>query len=205
MHQFNIDTFRTALGGGVRPNQYLVLFTGAGLNFSNPDPGIEGAAQALQNLSNTPYLVTAASLPGQSINPAVVFYRGREVKLAGDRVFSPWVTTILNDDNMTIRTALEGWMSTMERLATKAGKTRLSEYGGTLTVSQLDRNGKIIKNYIMEGAWPSDISEIGVSFDANDQISTFSCTWQYQNFRIINTTAEGLATQVATTGGSPLA
>jgi hypothetical protein len=35
-------------------------------------------------------------------------------------------------------------------------------------------------------AWPTDVSDITLSFDLNDTISTFSCTWNYQHFIMIS-------------------
>ena len=163
---FSVERFRNTLAdGGARPNQFQVRL-----------------GRGLDQLS--PFLVTAASLPGQTIGTASVFYRGREVKLAGDRIFSPWTTTILNDSNLELRTRLEAWMNDIENLQTKGGVLNPSGYFADLIVEQLDKNGYVRKSYVLTRAWPTDISEVPLSFDANDQISAFSCTWQYQDMSI---------------------
>jgi hypothetical protein len=167
---FSVERFRNSLrDGGARPNQFQVIL----------GRGTEQIA---------PFLVTAASLPGQTIGTASVFYRGREVKLAGDRIFSPWTTTILNDSDLTMRTLIEQWMNEIENLQTKQGVLDPSSYFADLTVSQLDKNSQVRKQYILRRAWPTDISEVPLSFDANDQISAFSCTWQYQDMSISEVT-----------------
>ena len=165
MSAFDVEAFRTQLINGSRPNQFQVFL-----------------GDRVDNRAST-LLVTAASLPGQTIGTASVFYRGREVKLAGDKVFAPWTTTILNDSDLTIRQAIEDWMAEIEDNATKVGAaTDLTEYATDIIVSQLDKNGEVIRTYALIGAWPTDVSEIPLSFDANDQISSFSCTWNYQHF-----------------------
>lgn len=169
---FSVESFKSALrNGGVRPNQFRVA-----IKFP--------ALAALGSIAGqqTQFLVNIAELPGQIINPAVVFYRGREVKFAGDRVYAPWTTTILNDTSFSIRTGIEQWMAGMEGLANKAGATNPVSYQSDIEVEQLDRNGSVLKSYILRNAFPVDLSPVALDFSANDQISTFTCTWQYQSF-----------------------
>jgi hypothetical protein len=174
MSTFNVTSFKSALtNGGARPNQFKVLVT---------YPAIAGAGIAGLR---TEFLINIAELPGQTINPAVVLYRGREVKFAGDRIFAPWTTTILNDSQFSIRRAIENWMNGMEDLQTKNGALNPSTYQTNILVDQLDRNGGILKRYELREAFPIELSPIALDFSANDQISTFTCTWQYQTFETI--------------------
>ena len=175
MAEFNINDFKAKLGlGGSRPNQFKIIIAGP------PNGQVDNSF--LPNVS--PFLVTSASLPGQTIGTASVFYRGREVKLAGDRTYTAWATTIINDRNLKTRAELEKWMNSMDHLTEKNGFTDPRSYTSTLFVQQLDRNGEIIHTYVLNGAWPSDISDVGLGFDLNDTISTFTCTWNYQDFTI---------------------
>jgi hypothetical protein len=189
---FNISTFRAKLGdGGARPNQFQV-------SFSMPNPGIGAAGTASNKLEETStYLVSVAELPGQTIGVAPVYYRGREIKLAGDKTFAPFTCTILNDSSFTLRSALEGWMEMIEGNRTKIGVVFPSLYCGTIEVTQLDRNGLALRKYIINDAWPVDISPIGLDFAANDQLSTFSATFQYLDFSISGITSLAAATQNA--------
>lgn len=182
MTVFNVERFKAALtSGGSRPNQFMVQ-----LSFPTFVPG-----QAIA-VARSSFLITAAELPGQTINPAIAMYRGREVKFAGDRIFNPWTVTILNDAEMSIRNALEQWMNGMEDLVDKRGRLHPSEYQRDLDVFQLDRNGNITKAYKMVNAFPMDISPVALSFDINDQISSFSATFQYQHFVSSNNPLAGI-------------
>jgi len=182
MTTFNVERFKTALtAGGSRPNQFMVQ-----LSF----PAFV-TSQAVA-VARAPFLVHATELPGQSIAPATVMYRGREVPFSGDRIFSPWTVSIYNDHEMSLRTAMEQWTNGMEDLRNKQGKIRPAEYQRDLDVYQLDRNGVITKAYKMVDAFPIDISPVSLGFDQNDQISTFMTTFRYLHFEASNNPLGGL-------------
>ena len=174
MTTFNLEAFKASLtNGGARPNQFQVTLTFPGY------VGLTGIA-----VNRAPLLVSVAELPGQTVNPAIVQYRGREVKFAGDRIFAPWTITVLNDSDMSIRSAIEQWMDGMDDYTEKFGRLRPSEYQADLTVEQLDRNGEVLKTYVLQDAMPVDLSPVALDFGANDQISSFTVTWQYQHFLV---------------------
>ena len=182
MTTFNVERFKSALtNGGARTNQFAVQ-----LSF----PTYVGAQSIA--VARAPFLVNIAELPGQTINPAIVQYRGREVKFAGDRIYAPWTITILNDAEMSIRNGIEQWMGGMEDYATKTGRLQPSEYQRDLNVFQLDRNGNILKSYKLANAFPVDLSPVALDFGANDQISQFTVTFQYQHFTTTSNPAGGI-------------
>ena len=176
MTTFNVERFKSALtNGGARPNQFAVQ-----LSFPTY---VTGATLAV---ARAPFLVSVAELPGQTVNPAIVQYRGREVKFVGDRVYAPWTITVLNDAEMSIRTAMEQWMGGMEDYAGKFGRLQPSEYQRDAQVFQLDRNGNALKSYNIINAFPVDLSPVALDFGANDEISSFTVTFQYQHFTTSN-------------------
>ena len=173
---FNVESFKSALtNGGARPNQFAVQ-----LSFPTYVTG-----QALA-VARAPFLVSVAELPGQTVNPAIVQYRGREVKFVGDRIYAPWTITVLNDADMSIRNAMEQWMGGMEDYENKFGQLQPALYQRDLQVFQLDRNGNALKAYNITSAFPVDLSPVGLDFGANDQISSFTVTFQYQYFITTN-------------------
>ena len=182
MTTFNVERFKSALtNGGARPNQFAVQ-----LSFPTY---VTGATLAV---ARAPFLVSVAELPGQTVNPAIVQYRGREVKFVGDRVYAPWTITVLNDAEMSIRTAMEQWMTGMEDNVAKFGRLQPSEYQRDMQVFQLDRNGNALKSYSIANAFPVDLSPVALDFGANDQISTFTVTFQYQHFTVSNNPGGGI-------------
>ena len=73
-----IDDFKSKLtGGGARPNLFKVT-----VNFPTAIP-TAGDAEL------TSFLCRAAQLPGSTIPPMPVPFRGRVLNMAGDRTFEP--------------------------------------------------------------------------------------------------------------------
>jgi hypothetical protein len=179
---FNVERFKAELSnGGARPNQFAVQLT-----FPNY---VAGRAAAVRK---GPFLISTAELPGQTIGVAPVFYRGRQVKMAGDREFAPFNCTVLNDAGFTIRTALEQWMNGMDDLQNKTGRLVPSQYQTDMFITQLDRNGAILKQYKLKGAFPVEIGPVALDFGSNDQLSTFAVSFQYQTFEFSNNPAQQL-------------
>lgn len=169
---FNLNQFRTQLkNGGVRPNQFQVRLTFPLY-----------VDEYRRNLEASSFLVNVAELPGQTMGIAPVYYRGREIKLPGDKVFAPFTCTILNDSDMTLRKALEQWMNGIENVESKTGLTNPRSYLAPIEVLQLDRNGNTLRRYKLIDAFPMELSPIGLDFAANDTLSTFSVTFAYQHF-----------------------
>jgi hypothetical protein len=173
---FNVERFKAELAnGGARPNQFAVQLT-----FPNY------VASRAAAIKKGPFLVTAAELPGQSIGVAPVYYRGRLVKYAGDREFAPFNCTILNDSSFTIRTALEQWLNGIEDMQNKTGRLVPAQYQTDMFITQLDRNGIVLKSYKLLGAFPTEIGTVPLDFGSNDQMSNFPVSFQYQSFEFSN-------------------
>jgi hypothetical protein len=175
---FNINDFKSKLSdGGARSNQFSVQ-----LNF----PTWVGAGNLAGQSSQ--FLVDAAELPGQTLGVTPVYYRGREVKLSGERQFQPFTFTVLNDSGFTIRSAMEQWMDGINNRADNTGIYSavggFASYSQDIIIRQLNRNGVVLRSYTLTGAWPSDVGAVALGFDQNDRISTFQVALQYQTFSI---------------------
>ena len=190
---FNVERFKAELtNGGARPNQFAVQLTFPNYVLSRGNA-----------VNKAPFLVTASELPGQTIGVTPVYYRGRLIKMAGDREFGPFTCTVLNDAQFTIRTAIEQWLNGIENLRNKTGALQPSQYQTDMFVSQLDRNGAVLKQYKLFGAFPTDISAIPLDFGTNDQISSFTVSFQYQYFEFSNTPASQLVNSITSLGSVP--
>lgn len=163
MANLSVDDFKARLtGGGARSNLFQVTLTWP---YGGPT---EQAA----------FLCKATSLPGSTINPITIPFRGRQVHVTGDRVFEPWSITVINDANFTVRNAFERWMDRMNSHTVNAGEVDPRRYTANLYVDQLNKAGNITKSYTINGAWPSNLSAIDVSFDSADTIEEFTVEFQ---------------------------
>ena len=168
----NIDDFKANLiGGGARANQYRVTVT--------PPPGI---AIGL-DVRRASFLVTASSLPAQTLGEIAIPFRGRNIYIAGDRTFDdPWTTTFMNDTDFMVRNAMELWSNGINDLANNTCVISPADYQSDLTVEQLDRDDTVLKSYIFRSAWPTSVGAVELTNDTADAIETFEVTWRYQHF-----------------------
>ena len=157
-----IDDFRAKLvGGGARASQFKVMLT---------FPTWVAAAGAA---SSGEFLIKAASLPASTITPIEVPFRGRIAKIAGERQFANWNITVLNDNDFTIRNALENWSKGILEHDATNGRLAPNEYTTDLIVQQLDRNNKSVKEYKFFNCFPQAISPIALDFGQTNQIEEF--------------------------------
>ena len=60
------------------------------------------------------------------------------------------------------------------------GEVTPSNYFADASVYQLDKDGNQIKGYTFRGLWPTNVSAIEVSYDAENTIEEFSVELQVQ-------------------------
>ncbi|NBP16518.1 hypothetical protein EBU95_19375 [bacterium] len=175
---FSISKFREQLGAGSRPNLFLVKLTP---NENFPFAGFE-------------YVCRSASLPSSTVGLVeIALNGGRRLKMGGDRQFTEWTTTVLNDENFSIRKQLEAWQSTLVNTnynRTSVGSRTVGDgtyVTGVAEIYQLDADGNSIGGageYKLLNCWPSDISTIDLSYDSTDTVEEFTVTWSYDYYII---------------------
>ena len=162
-----VDDFKSKLrGGGARPNLFRVI-----INFP---------AYAAGDVELTSFLCEAAQLPASTIAAIEIPFRGRRVKIAGDRTFDAWTPTIINDTDFKIRNAMERWMNGMNGHSANTGLTNPTDYQADLLVEQLDKDGSILKTYTFRGCFPTSISAIDLSYATENEIERFTVEFQVQ-------------------------
>ena len=167
MAVLGVDDFKSKLkGGGARPNLFK-----ATINFP---------AYAAGDAELTSFLCETAQLPGSTMGTIIVPFRGRQLKMAGDRIFAEWTVTIINDTDFAVRNAMERWMNGINAHSANTGLSTPLAYETDLKIEQLDRQGASVKEYIFRGAFPTDLSPIDVSYATTDEIERFTTTFQYQ-------------------------
>jgi hypothetical protein len=173
----NINDFKAKLaGGGARANQFKVIM---------PFPGYAQVGGEIEELA---FLCTAAAIPAMTIANVDVNFRGRQVKIAGDRTFEDWTITVLNDTNFKLRNAFERWQNGINNMTDNEGLTNPVDYQVDAFVDHLDRNGNTIKSYTLRGAYPTSVAEIPLDYGTNNAVETFGVTFSYQYFESNTTT-----------------
>lgn len=173
-----IDEFKSRLiGGGARNNQFQVILPFPLFSLGTP-----------QDMEDFSFLCKAASLPSSNVGTVQVPFRGRTIKVAGDRTFEDWTTTVINETSFNLRNVFERWSNGMQEHMNVSGLTNHTDYKVDGTVMQLDRNGDVIKMYLMKGIWPQVVSSIDVAYDTNDSIEEFQVTWSIDYWESETTT-----------------
>ena len=165
-----ITDFKSKLtGGGARPNLFEVE-----LAFPT-EVGVDN-----DTLQKARFLVKAAALPASTVAPIDVPFRGRILKIAGDRTFETWTITIINDVDFSIRSAFEKWMNTINKMNDGTGLTNPEQYQSDAFVYQLGRDGGILRSYKFYDVFPTNISTIDLSYETTDTIEEFTVELQVQ-------------------------
>ena len=173
----NINEFKSRLrGGGARPNQFKVTL---------PFPGYAAVGGETSDLA---FLCKASALPGQSIPSIAIPFRGRELKIAGDRAFEDWSITVINDTDFKLYRAFERWMNGINNMTDNEGIANPADYQVDGFIDQLDRNGSTLKSYTYRGLFPTSLASIPLDYSTNSTIEDFSVTFAIQYFETDTTT-----------------
>ena len=135
-------------------------------------------------LEKSRFLVKGANMPASNIAQIEVPFRGRVLKIAGDRTFDSWTVTVLNDTDFAIRSAFERWMNTINRVSDNTGLVNPADYQADAFVFQLDRDGQSIRKYRFYDTFPTQVGPIELSYDAQG-IQEFTVELQVQYIEIL--------------------
>ena len=190
--QRTISQFKSKLiGGGVRPNLFEVQVNfpdGVNLGIQN-DGGGEFDGDRFR------FLCKASSLPASNVGNIDIPFRGRTLKVAGDRTVDDWTVTVINDEDFGHRRAFEAWAQNIAQYGDSSGLTDPSSYMGQATVYQLGRNvasqqsgnspatnSNILAQYKFVDIWPTTVDAVELSYDTGDTIQEFGVTFKVQYY-----------------------
>lgn len=169
---FNINTFKSQglVYGGARPSLFSVtLDVPAVLNISG------------DSVEKFGFVCKTAQLPESSIGTIEVPYFGRKIKVAGERSFSDWAVTVMNDEDFAVRSLFEVWSNAINRMVANVRDPALNveNYKVDLTVSQYSKEGSLLRAYSLVGAFPTVIGPIGLNWESANAIEEFSVNFAY--------------------------
>ena len=190
--QRTISQFKSKLiGGGVRPNLFEVQ-----VNFPDGvDLGIQNDGGGEFDGDRFRFLCKASSLPASNVGNIDIPFRGRTLKVAGDRTVDDWSVTVINDEDFGHRRAFEAWAQNIAQYGDSSGLTDPSAYMGQATVYQLGRNvasqqgsnspatdSVILAQYKFVDIWPTTVDAVELSYDTGDTIQEFGVTFKVQYY-----------------------
>ena len=144
------------------------------------------------------FLCKSATLPASNVGSIDIPFRGRILKVAGDRTFDDWTVSVINDEDFKLRTAFEQWANVMSKLDDATGVSNPSSYMTDAYVQQLGRgatvageanagaDSAILRTYKFYDIFPTTIGEIALSYDSSDETEQFDVTFKVQYYTIGN-------------------
>jgi hypothetical protein len=166
---FNINNFRNRgiINGGARPSLFQI-------ELGQLPPGLD--TNASQRFTFT---CRGSQIPPAIIDSVEVPYFGRKVKFAGDRTFPDWNVTVINDEDYTVRNMFESWSSLMNTYVSNLKVAPFTSYKTTAKVTHFGKSGYIIKEYTVDGIFPTSVDPMDLDWDATNTIQTFGVTFAY--------------------------
>ena len=193
-------------GGGARPNLFEASINSFPTAISEAwDNSSEAEGGAFK------FLCKSTALPASNLGSIEIPFRGRTLKVAGDRTFDDWTVTIINDEDFRLRTAFERWSNVMSQLDDATGVTNPTSYMTDAFIQQLGRgpeagaasnnggNSSVLRSYKFFDVFPVTVGEIALSYDTTDQLEEFEVTFRYQYFTVGSSGDSGASTEVQIT------
>jgi len=194
-----LEDFKSRLiGGAARPNLFEVEL--AFPTFATEGSGADTTDQTRSVAELSRFMIKTANLPASNVGVIEVPFRGRSLKIAGDRTFDVWTVTIINDVDFSIRTAFEKWMNAINKHDDNSGLINPAQYQRDAYVKQFGRSSvasansnptsptitapgdamPVLKAYKFYGIFPTAVSAIDLSYDSADSIEEFTVDLQVQ-------------------------
>lgn len=171
---FNINNFKGQLKfGGLRTSFFEI-------NITNP---ADGTADSIM-----PFRCQASSIPEASLNPIDVNYFGRAVKVAGSRTYPDWTVTVIEDEDLQVREALENWVGSInspELNTRRFGTSEMSQYKTTALVNQYSQVEELLRTYQFIGLFPTSVGAITLGWEGNN-VATYDVTFAYDYHLVVD-------------------
>ena len=211
-----LEDFKARLiGGAARPNLFEceINFPKFATSTTTLGGNTTDETRSVSELSR--FMIKTANLPASTVGVIDVPFRGRNLKIAGDRTFDVWTITIINDIDFTIRTAFEKWMNAINKHDDNTGLINPTQYQRDAIVKQFGRSSvasansditspiitgpgdsiPVLKAYKFFGIFPTAVSAIDLSYDSADTIEEFTVDLQVQWWDALDSSG---ATQLGT-------
>ena len=168
--------FQQKIKGAVRPNLFQV---------QHDFPSNDGL-KVTKDLAT--YLCKSAALPASTVGTVELPFRGRVIKVPGDRTFESWTATFYMDDAFELRGAYEKWVELTNTVDANTASANMTDVLKDITVTQMDKfNGSAtgfanIREYRLVSAFPVSVSQVSIAYDNNDSYEEFDVEFAYQYF-----------------------
>ena len=168
--------FQTKIRGAVRPNLFSVTHNFPSVGGLTIEKGLET------------FMCKSAALPASTVGTVELPFRGRVIKVPGDRTFESWTATFYMDDAFALRGAYEKWVELTNTVDANTAAASMEDVLQDIEVIQMDKFGgnatefKRIRQYNLIKAFPVSVSQVSIAYDNNDSFEEFDVEFAYQYF-----------------------
>ena len=161
----NIADFRSRFKGGSRPNRFVV-------NGNIPTSGDVGESN---------FLIKAATLPPSTLGIIPVPFRGRILKVPGDRMFIEWDIVVLDDPKTRdLRKDFLEWSHAINEHADNV--INQQDFYGQWKISQLEQSSDTMipgREITLHNCWPVEVSGVELTHDVPNTLVEWSVRMAY--------------------------
>ena len=179
--------FQKAIRGGVRPNLFKVEHAWPAADTGLSTPSITGATGINAAVS---YMCKSAALPATNVGTVELPFRGRVIKVPGDRTYETWTGTFYMDDAFALRSAYEKWIELTNGVDKNTASADIVDTWVDIKITQLDKFGGAgvadptklteLRTYKLVQAFPVSVSQVSLAYDNNDSYEEFDVEFAYQ-------------------------
>jgi len=167
---FTIGKFRESAGmkkGVARPNLFSVTLTNVPSSANLPK-------------DHFPFQCKIATIPPSTLGVIEVPYFGRMIKIPGNRTFDNLSLTVINDEDYTIRNAIEKWMALMNSHANNIQEVEdVKDLFCGITISHFGVTDFPTGSWNFINCFPVSLGEISLDWGSNDTAEEFSVDFAY--------------------------
>jgi hypothetical protein len=143
------------------------------------------------NRISKPYHVRAAQIPGSTINTIGLNWFGRTIEVPGERSYTPWAITVLDDTGTSeVYNSFVAWQHAIGNMDTNTFvKIRNSTTGASNdngcnfnVIQYSTHNDFIEKRFTLYNAWPVQISALELDMSKDNVLGQFNVVLAYSHF-----------------------
>lgn len=184
-----LSDFKSNIGHGARSNLFKVNITLPSITLDIPLlssentklGGIAKSSAASGDNNQIDLLCKSAAIPSFTLGVIEVPFRGKRIKIPGDRTFGDWTATFISDDAHKVRQTFLEWTNYIklhDENQDVLGSVD-QDYYSTIDLQHLKADNSVSRYYKLYEVFPTEVGAIDLSYDNTDTLEEFTVTFQY--------------------------
>ena len=121
--------------------------------------------------------VKAGKLPEAKVGTVKVPYQNRVLQIPGDRTFTDWDCTVIQDEGYVLRTALLNWQAAISGFSSFSSTAGVSTSHRKIEIQPFNRDGTASAHKANVYGWPMTIGAVDLTWETPDKIQEYTVTF----------------------------